>query len=252
MSSDNKLVDLIFKGQVFKQHGYTYKYKKFVNDGTHETFYFEWIPDYYPHSYFISKLFADCNEIISDRLKYVGWQLVSTNAVDVSTPISDLKKTLFIKKSLLKQIDESVGQLKSVKLEVPKEKKTYLLGLDLKLMETPYYDRDTGEYVSLRFNLSINNINEIVGSDHKLKPVKINPNVDLKYIRTFIEDSLYDHGFAGAIDDIIIPILEPEIQLGNYDLFYNSIFTIDKISGSSTKDLSSGNWRGNETDEYFI
>lgn len=223
--NDKKLFDRVFKGEVFEQQGYKYRFDDLVeNENGNLVFKVCWLPEFLPHSYFFDKLFADCDIIIKNRLRYLSLTPGKNDEVDIYTEVSDLKKFLFIRKSLLKEVNEAVKSLKEVRLEDASSKKTFFLGTSFSLSEKPYNPYDKGEYISLNYDLDILYAEDVEGP--KGNRLSLNPEFELD----ILSDFLYDNDVATKLDDIVIPILEPEMKIGDYDIFYNSWFTIRKVN----------------------
>ncbi len=230
MIDEKKIFGKFFRGQTFEYHGYKYRFDDIekIDDGKN-LFKICWIPDFYPHSYFFEKLVMDCNNILQERLRYLSLQVDGNDSVDIYTEVSDLTKNLFVRKSLLKEIDKEISKWKVIRMEVPKEKKTYHLGVDMHLSDKPYHQNDNNEYITMHFDIDINYIEDVDGPTNNR--LKLNPDLNSSMIWNFILDSLYDQDLPSQIDEVIIPILEPEMKIGDYDIYYNSSFGISSILG---------------------
>lgn len=227
--NEKKIFERVFKGEIFQQQGYKYRFDDLEeSENGSSVFKVCWLPEFLPHSYFFDKLLTDCNIIINDRLRYLSLMLGRSDEVDIYTEISDLGKNLFIRKSLLKEIDESVKSLKEIRLNDLARKKNYILGTSFFLSENPYPPYDSGEYISLNFDLDILYVEDADGP--RGNRVNLNPIFDREDVKSTLSDFLYDNDVAVKLDDIIIPILEPEIMVGEYEIYYNSRFTIRNMN----------------------
>lgn len=251
MIDEKKIFDKFFRGQTFEYGGYKYRFDDIQKiEKNQNLFKICWLPDFYPHSYFVEKLSADCVNIIQERLRYLSLMADGNDSMDIYTPVSDLKKTLFIRKSLLKEIDNEVSKFKTLRLEVRKHRKTYLLGINLYLSKTPYRQNDGSEYITLNFDLDIIYLEDV--DKEPGNRLRLNPNIREKELWDFISDSLYDQDTASTIDEIIIPILEPELKIGDYDIYYNSSFKISSIMGRKFEDLKGGSASINDYNPIFV
>lgn len=228
--NEKKIFDKVFKGEVFEQQGYKYRFDDLVeNEKGNLVFKVCWLPEFLPHSYFFDKLVVDCDIIIKNRLRYLSLTTGKNDEVDIYTEVSDLTKKLFVRKSLLKEIDKEISKWKVIRMEVPDEKKTYILGVNIRLSDKPYHQNDNDEYITIHFDIDINYIEDADGPTNNR--LKLNPDLSSTMIWNFILDSLYDQDLPTQMDEVIIPILEPEIKIGDYDIYYNSSFGISSILG---------------------
>lgn len=83
----------------------------------------------------------------------------------------------------------------------------------------------------MHFDIDINYIEDADGPTNNR--LKLNPDLSSTMIWNFIMDSLYDQDLPTQMDEVIIPILEPEMKIGDYDIYYNSSFGISSILGST-------------------
>jgi hypothetical protein len=227
--NEKKIFQKIFKGEVFEQQGYKYRFDDLVeNEKGDLVFKICWLPEFLPHSYFFDKMVTDCNIIIDNRLRYLSLMVGKNDEVDIYTEVSDLKKNLFIRKSLLEKINDEVKSLKEVRIEHARSKKTYIIGTSFSLLDRPYSPKDEGEYINLHFDLNILYVEDVEGP--KGNRLNLNPEYEIEELKSSLSDLLWDNDIASRLDDIIIPILEPEIKIRDYDIFYSSMFSIRKIN----------------------
>jgi len=224
MIDEKKIFRKFFEGQIIPEHGYNYRFDN-IEKGPKDNLRYSvcWLPDYFPHSYFIEKIKTDVYEIVSDRLKYLS-ELSENDEVKIYTDKGDLVKRLYIKKSLLNKINSEVKSFNYI--EIQKGNTNLNLGLEFNIRKNKPYSQDTVETIDLNFDLEIISAQDING-----KHLKLNPDLNLDVVRDFLQDFLYDNGYQSQLDEIIIPILEPEMKIGNYEIYYNCWFVVRSILG---------------------
>jgi hypothetical protein len=229
MIDEKKLFQKFFKGQILTQEGYNYRFDSIERRPNGNLGYNVcWLPDYYPHSYFIEKIKTDIYEIVKERLKYLG-ETPTNDQVNIYTEKGDLKKRLYIKKSLLNEINFEVKSLTyaTIGYTVGNKADKVELGIRFNVRDkNPYYGDDSNETININYDLNIISAQDMNGKD-----LKFNPALDFDSALHVLQDTLYDMDLPQSIDDISIPILEPEIKIGDYEIYYSSWFQIKSILG---------------------
>lgn len=233
MIDDKKIFRKFFEGQIISQQGYNYRFDK-REKGPKDNLRYSvcWLPDYFPHSYFIEKLKADVYEIVSDRLKYLSDAPFDLDEVKIYTDKGDLVKRLYIKKSLLNKIDSEIKSINHATIQ--KKNTNYNLELEFKIRKKKPYPQDTIETIDLNFDLEIISVQDANG-----KYLKLNPALNLDTVRDFLQDYFMENNLQSQLDEIAIPILEPEMKIGDYEIYYNCWFVVRSILGVTEQSGSS-------------
>lgn len=219
---NKRLFDILLKDQVFETYGYKYRFDDIRNVSGKVVLDICWLPDFYPHSYVWEKMYSDCSDIISDRMRYAGETFkFSKDQFNIYTEKGELKRG-YVRKYLLNEIVKRLNEIASIKRTF--YHKEYILHCRWTLNETPFLIALDGD-VMFRFDLMIDDI--LVDG----KSVDVNPNKNKNAILGQFQDKLYDSDLHIFVNNVSYEMANPEFRLEDSDIYINSEFNIVEFKG---------------------
>lgn len=224
---NKRLFDILLRGQEFETYGYKYRFDDLRIVSGSVVFDICWIPDFYPHSYVWEKMYSDCSDIISERMKYVGGTFkFAKDQFNIYTERGELKKNGYIRNYLMNEIVKRLNNISSIQRTI--NHKEYILDCRWALDEAPFRIQMDGD-VMFRFDLMIDDI--LVNGNS----VDVNPNENKNAILGDFQDRLYDSDLHMFVNNRSYEIVNPELRLEDSDIYINSEFNIVEFKGESVK-----------------
>lgn len=223
ISLNKKIFDALFKGEVFEENGYKYRFDSIEKEKNSNYIKVTWIPEFLPHSYYLLKMVHDVTQIIDSKMKMFSSTYNGSDQVEIFVEDKPLKSKVYVRKKLLKDI---LKKLNEGPLELKKSKESNLLFIDCKFSfsSKPYMSQDDGIVFYL-----LARIDKVYDSDGKsLVP---NPDEEIDDIAATLLEELYESEVFSVLEERIINLVEPEFKIGNYDVYYYANFEIATLFG---------------------
>lgn len=224
LSINNRLFQILLKDQTFEMNGYKYKFIKLEDGLDHNEYFVYWLPNFFPHSYFLPKMVGDVSKILDERSKFASVAHNDKDYVNFYTEKGHIVENLYIRKQLL---DNFLAEIQNLEIDIVNflGSERVRVECEFSFQEPPYtshYDED------IRTNLFVK-IKKIRGDSGRI--YRPNNKHDINDISATLTEYLIDSELSQTLEDSFIRVVEPELKIGEYDIYYSVDWKISSLFG---------------------